>query len=353
MSGKKTKANRAKKQKAQTKKSSSKNRIGLIIVAILILGIIGLISYNLSKSNDKTKSRKHSHSSITAQNKNIFSCKRSPLFPTKHGLKAPYAIDLRQGTDFKGLRIIEARKNGRFLQLPGWDRFGYLGLYCLDDKGNIYTSPLPYVSIDINPPKEQNKILKVDNRTGKMDVFMNLPSTKPPDAKNPFGVIGLEFDCTTKSIYATSVAGSTYKNEAGKIFQINPETKKILDTYDNLDAMGVTIFAGKSGRRLYIGLARKPEVYSIGLNEKGGFKDDLRFEFSLKDVNGGSDVKAHRMRIKDDIMTIKAREFSYSLISASVSMRTIYKYKYNADKDKWEFLELHSENPNAHLNNNL
>jgi len=353
MSGKKIKANRAKKRKAPTKKSSSKKRTGLLIVSILILGILGIIAFGLSKSKGGKKGKKHSNTSISKQNKVISSCKRSPLFPTKHGMKAPFAVDLRQGTEFRGLRIIEARRNGKYLQLPGWDKFGYLGLYSLDDKGNIFTNPLPYVSIDINPPKEQNRILKVDARTGEMSVFMNLPSTNPPSAKNPFGVIGLEYDCTTKSLYATSVAGSTYRKEYGKIFQINPDTKKILDTYDNLDAMGVTIFAGNTGRRVYIGLARKPEVYSIGLDEQGGFKDDLRFEFSLKDVPGGTDVKAHRMRINDNIMTLKAREFSYSLISASVSMRTIFKYKYNPNKDKWEFIELHSENPNAHLNNKL
>ncbi len=353
MSGKKTKAKRAIKQKVKAKKSNSKKRTGLLIVSILIFGILGLIAFGLSKSKGGKKEKKHSNTSISKQNKVISSCKRSPLFPTKHGMKAPFAVDLRQGTAFRGLRIIEARRNGKYLQLPGWDKFGFLGLYTLDNKGNIFTAPMPYVSIDINPPKEQDRILKVDARTGRMSVFMNLPFTKPPSAKNPFGVIGLEYDCTTNSLYATSVAGSTYKKEYGKIFQINPDTKIILDTYDNLDAMGVTIFAGKTGRRIYIGLARKPEVYSIGLDEQGGFKHDLRFEFSLKDVSGGADVKAHRMRIKDNVMTLKAREFSYSLITASVSMRTIYKYKYNPEKDKWEFIELHSENPNAHLNNNL
>ncbi len=353
MSGKKTKAKRAKNKKAPSKKSGSKKRTGLFIVSILILGIIALIAFGLSKSKGEKKGKKHSNTSISQQNKVISSCKRSPLFPTKHGMKAPFAIDLRQGAEFRGLRIIEARRNGKYLQLPGWDKYGYLGLYTLDDKGNIYTSPMPYVSIDINPPKEQNKILKVDSRTGEMNVFMSLPFTKPPSPKNPFGVIGLEYDCTTKSLYIASIAGSTYKKEYGKVFQINPDTKKILDTYDNLDVMGVAIFAGKTGRRVYVGLARKPEVYSIGLDDKGGFKDDLRFEFSLKDVPGGADVKALRMRIKDNIMTLKSREFSYSLITASVSMRIIYTYKYNLEKDKWEFIELHSENPNAHLNNNL
>ncbi len=353
MSGKKTKAARAKKQKKQSKnKLDKKRKTGLFIVSLLIIAIVGILTYNLTNKSQNTKPNKH-HKANISNNTSIISCKRSPLFPKRHGLNPPYAIDLRQGTEFRGLRIIEAKRNGKTLQLPGWDSYGFLGLYTLDDKGNIYTAPMPYVSININPPNEQNRILKVDSGTGEMYVFMQLPSETPPNAKNPFGVIGLEFDCETKSLYATSVAGSTYKNESGKIFQINPSTKAIKDTYKNLDVMGITIFHGKTGKRIYIGLARKPEIYSIGLNENGGFKDDLRYEFSLENVPGGSNVKAHRMLIKDNIMTLKTREFSYSLISASVSMRIIYKFKYNPANDKWEFLELQSDNPNAHLNNNL
>lgn len=347
MSGRKNKKRKIKNQAPKTK-----NRLGLIIVSLLIFFIVGLFAYNTINTSNKSNKR-HNKTSQKFNNKSISSCEKSPLFPTKHGLKAPFAIDLRQGNMFKGLRIIEGKQNGKSMQLPSWDDFGFLGLYTLDDKGNIYTSPMPYVSIDINPPKDQNKILIVNSRTGIMTPFIELPSTNPPSAKNPFGVIGFEFDCTTKSLYATSLAGSSYKQESGKIFQINPSAKKILNTYDNLDVMGLVIHVGKKGRRLYLGLARKPEVFSVGLDETGNFMDDLRFEFSLKDVPGGSNVKAHRFIIKDNIMTIKAREFNFTLISSSVPMRSIYRYKYNNNTDKWVFIDLKSENPFAHLSNKL
>ncbi len=341
MSGRKAKLKKKNLQKAkqQAKNSKKQKRFAIYIVAIIIIALLGLIAYNLIPDNNSSK--KHDKISFHS-NKTIKSCFRSPVFPMQYGLKAPYAVDLRQNAENMGLKIIEA-KTGKSIQLPGWKNFGYLGLYTLDNHGNIYTSPAPYVSIDINPPKEQNKILIVDGKTGDMTVFMDLPSKNPPTPKNPFGVIGLAFDCETKSLYATSIAGSTFRDESGKVFQIDPRSRKIINIFDNHDVMGLAIFRGKRGKRLYLGMARKPEVFSVGLDEKGGFKDDLRFEFSLKDVPGGSNLKAHRIKIKEDRMTLKTREFSYTLIAASNSMRTIFTFDYNPSKDKWEFVELHPE----------
>ena len=332
---------RKNKQKKKTVKthSNKKRTIGLIIVTVIIIIIMGLISYNLVNKQELVKKKLHKPTS----NKSISSCRRSPAFPMKYGLKAPYAIDLRQGIENMGLKIMEAKIDGKVLKLPEWDDFGYLGLYTIDNKGNIYTSPLPYVSIDINPPKEQNKILIVDSKTGEMTIFMNLPSKNSPNSKNPFGVIGFTYDCNTKSLYATSVAGSTFEDESGKIFQIDPETKEIKSSCNNKDVMGITIFQGKSGKRMYLGMARKPEIYSVSLNDNGGFNNDLRFEFSLVDAPGGGYHKAHRIQIKNNVMTLKAREFSYTLIAASNSLRSIYTYKYNSNFDKWEFIEVHNE----------
>jgi len=340
MSGKKIKVKRKQQRitKHQSKKNPKRKSIALIIVVVLVVGVLGLIAYNLIP---RSKIKRHT-ASLNIDNKSIYSCLRSPVFPAKYGLKPPYAIDLRQSNESMGLKIMEA-KTGKTIQLPEWRNFGYLGLYTLDNYGNIYTSPVPYVSIDINPPEKQNKVLIVDNKTGKMAEFMKLPSKHSPSPNNPFGVIGLAFDCETKSLYASSIAGSSFKDESGKVFQIDPATKKVIKTLDNHDVLGITIFSGKSGKRMYLGMARKPEIYSVGLDETGGFKNDLKYEFSLKDVPGGANLKAHRIKIKNNRMTLKAREFSYTLIAASNTMRTIYTFDYNPYTDKWKFVELHPE----------
>jgi hypothetical protein len=328
------------KKTKHIKKSKPKtNKKGLYIVGFLIIAIVGIIIYGfLSAKPSRAKNRQ----SMSAGNKALVDCTRNPSFPEKNGLKPPYAIDLKQDMQNKGLKIIEA-STGKVLKLPGWDGFGYLGLYTMDNNGNIYTSPVPYISLDHNPPAEQNKILRVDDETGEMKEFVRLTSVNPPTQKNPYGVIGLGFDCETKSLYATSVAGSSYEKETGKVFQIDPQTGKILDTFDDFDALGIALFVGVDGKRAYFGYARKPEIYSVGINDKGGFKNDLRFEFSLVDVPNGSYNKAHRIKIEDDVMVLKTREFSYTLITASDVMRTVYKFRYNTDNAKWEFLELAEE----------
>jgi len=336
-----------KKNKVQKKKhktNSSKKIIGLTIVSIIIIAIFALIIFNLI---DNKKPKRHkiskSNTTITNDNKTINSCKRQPAFLKTYGLRSPYAIDTRQGNESMGIKIVEASRGGKVLQLPSWDDFGYIGLYTIDNLGNIYTSPTPHVSIDINPPKEQNKILVIDTKTGIMSEFLKLSSKNTPDAKNPFGVFGLEFDCSTNSLYATSISGSTHKDESGKIYQINTKNKKIISSYSNIDVLGIGLFSGAKGKRIYLGLARKPEIYSIGLNDSGGFNNDLKFEFSLLNVPGGGYHKAHRIKFKNGIMTLKTREFSYSLIAASSSMRTIYTFKYNLNNNKWDFIELVNE----------
>ncbi len=229
------------------------------------------------------------------------------------------------------------------MKLPEWESFGYLGLYALDNLGNIYTSPFPYVSIDINPPAEQNKVLIVHSADGKMEEFIRLKSKNPPTPKNPFGVVGLAFDCDTKSLYATSLSGSTYKDESGAVYQISTENRKVLSKYEGLDVLGVGIFQAKYGKRLYMGVARKPEIYSIGLNDDGSFSDDIRFEFSLMDAPGGGLENAHRIVFKGNRMMLKARTFNYTLMIASDNLRTIYTYDYDVNSDKWNFVEAREE----------
>ncbi|MGE5357283.1 MAG: hypothetical protein ACM3PT_13710 [Deltaproteobacteria bacterium] len=321
------------------KNNSTTRKFGLYIAGVLILAIIGIIFFTLLKPGTSRSENRHL---MNSGNMAIVQCMKNPSFPQKFGLNPPYAIDLKQDMFSKGMKIIEAT-TGKILQLPGWDSFGYLGLYTRDDVGNIYTSPVPYVSIKFNSPEDQNRILRVDNNTGVMQEFIRLPSVNKPTQKNPYGVIGLGFDCETKSLYATSVSGSSFDKETGKVYQINPVTKEIIDTYDDFDALGIALYVGVDGKRAYLGHARKPDIYSVGINEDGSFKNDLRFEFSLVDVPNGSYNKAHRITIQDDVMTLKTREFSYTLITASDVMRTVYKFSYDRNEGKWKFNELAEE----------
>jgi hypothetical protein len=303
---------------------------------ILLLLVIA-VYFVLKIPEGKSKNRKHVD--IEAENINVIQCQKNPYFPQLHSMQPPYAFDLRQGIGNLGMKVIEYN-TGKSLKLPGWEKFGALGLYTVDDEGNLYANPIPYVSMDRDYLARQNIIVKVDGQSGEMTKFLEVGSQNPPTLKNPYGIMGLIYDCSTNSLYASSIAGSTYENESGKIVQINKNTKEILDEINGFDALGLCIFSVIDVKRLYMGGARKPVVYSVGIKKDGSFENDIREEFSHLELTNGSYKKAHRILIDKDVMIVKSLEFSYTLIAATGEMRTEYTYRYNLNKGKWDFIEM-------------
>lgn len=272
-------------------------------------------------------------------------CEHSPSLITTNNLQQPVALDFSQ-RGFTGMRLIEVRQDGsgRVLQLPSWDDAGHLGLYAMDRDGNVYTTPVPHVSLLENPPEQQNKVYKIDSRTGDMKVFVDLPWAKPPSINNPYGALGVTYDCDTESLYVSSIAGSGRKDEVGRIFQVDIRTAEIVDIFEGIDAIGVGVFTTKSGKKLFCGSAREPDIYSIDLNPDGSFAGTPQFVLSLIEQEGGSYDKGHRIRFfKDNRMEIKGIDFNYSLMAASDPMRNIYNFQYDETSDEWKFLEVNKQ----------
>lgn len=272
----------------------------------------------------------------------VRSCAINPSFPEDHGLTPPYFIDLRQ-KGYRGLRIIEYKEEGQMLQLPSWSEYGWLGLYTLDRKGNIYLSPVPHESLKHNPLHEQNRILKLDGHSGQLSPFMDLPQAAPSTLRNPFGAMGLYFDCDNNSLYVSSVAGSDIKSEKGRIYQVDLKSKEIISQLDNVDAIGICTFNTKAGKRLFYGLARKAEIHSVLLDKKGQFTGESRKEFSLLEQEGGAFDKAHKITIKNNQMEIRANAFNFTLAASSDPQTNVYSFSYNRQHDKWEFIQIVTE----------
>lgn len=316
------------KKKKQKKK---KNYFLLLIVGLLVI----LAGYFVTQKSTTQPLPRHYTTG------GVESCRHNPAFIAKVGLKEPVLIDFRQ-KEVSGFQILEAQGAHKVLRMPTWDDAGHLGPYTLDEKGNIYTAAVPYVSLEENPPSEQNKIHIVNTNDGKMKEFFEFKDGIP-DNNNPFGVMGLAYDCETQSLYATSIAGSTFKKSKGVLYKINLKTKKVESKVTGFDAMGIGIYKTSSGKKMYMGATRTPEIFSIGLDEKGNFIGQPAFEFSLAALEGGSYDNAHRIRFKKNEMEIKAIEFSYSLIAASDPLRNIYRFSYDADTDKWNFISVEQQ----------
>ncbi len=320
----------AKAKKNNTKKMGRK-------YVLIIAGLIALTAVFFIRNKKSTKTPV-SVFKIGAADK----CRHNPAFIPKVGLKEPVMIDFRQ-KEVSGFQLIEAKKDGKVVRMPSWDDAGHLGPYTVDEHGNIFTAPVPYVSIFENPPAEQNKIYKVNTNDGKMKEFMAL-TDETPNNDNPFGVMGIAYDCDVHALYATSIAGSTMKAQKGIIYKINPKTREIMAKLEGFDAIGIGIYNTVNGKKLFLGAARTPEIFSVTLDEKGNFVGRPTFEFSLAALEGGSYDNAHRIRfLKDDEMEIKAIEFSYSLIASSDPLRNIYKFTYDKESDTWNNISIEKQ----------
>ncbi len=269
-------------------------------------------------------------------------CKSAPGFINKFRVRSPWAVDLTQHR-FTGLRIREYVEGGRSLQLPSWSLGGHLVSYAIDGDGNIYLTPAPYVSLMDNPPKEQNRVYRVNSESGEMETYINLPGWELLNENNPFGSFGVAYDCETKSLYVSSLAGSTYKEERGTIFQINVSSGEIMNKYQGIDALALSVCNTPKGKRLFFGSARQAEIRSLGLDKNGDFKGDLYRECSMIHQKGGGMDKAVRIRFPEPkIMEVKAMEFSYSLIASSDPLRNVYIFKMD-EEGKWQFHEMYKQ----------
>lgn len=274
---------------------------------------------------------------------NVTACLAGPAFTADLGLQSP-AIDTSQVLA-TGLVIREPFENGRYYQHETWDDAGNVGPFTYDGTGTIYVGPTPLASLQTNPTAEQNWIYRVDTLTAVMEKYIELPWPLPPSGANPFGIIGLTYDCDTDSLYAATVAGSTAQEEVGSIYQVNLKNGEIISQLDKTDAIGLGIFNGTEGKRLYYGSARAPEVYSISLDASSGeIYGEPRLEFSLAAQPGGSFDNANRIQFTTDgKMVVKGNEFSYSLQVASDPQRNIYTFQHEPPDDSWTFLNVQQQ----------
>lgn len=270
-------------------------------------------------------------------------CQGLPHFALAAGFSGQMILSTSE-RQVKGLILLELSPTpdaSRAFQDPSWDDAGYLGPIVIERDGNVYVAPVPRISLVDNPPEKQNIIYRIDTDTGVMSEFLNLPAPALPSPTNPFGALGLAYDCDTHSLYAASVAGSTREQELGRLYRIDLSTGQAAAQFDNVDAMGIGVFIGAHGKRLYFGSARVAEVRSIALDARGDFSGEPRTEFSIIGLSGGRDEKARRMRFDSaGGLLLYGVEFNFNLVATSEPAQTLYRFRYNASQDSWDLLSI-------------
>ena len=317
------------------------NKIIQLFILIALLLISGFVYYFLTK--DSSQNTIGNSLPVNFKLGIVNNCRQIPAFIKALKMQQP-AIDSKQQGHNGGLLIRDITNLNHVWQHQSWSQSGYIGAFDRDNKGNIYVAPSPYLSLQVNPPHLQNQLYLIDNNTAQMSLLMKLPSTKTPNNKNPFGAMGLFYDCDTNSLYVSSLAGSLPTQENGVIYQIDLASHKVISKLEHTDVIGIGVFNTMKGKRLFLGSARKPHIYSIPLDEKGRFIGTKRYEISLSEIKGGDTTVAKKILFKKVAnkyqMIIKETEFGFRLMAESNPNRKKYHFQYSISKDKWIFKQI-------------
>lgn len=225
----------------------------------------------------------------------------------------------------------------RIYQHPSWKSAGFLGSIIFDEAGNIYVAPLPVVNSLHNPPDEKNTIYKIDHASGVMDKLVALPVESKYDPRNPFGIVGMTYDCDTKSLYVSTLEGSDENNENGKIFSVNLATGKSELIVDHTDALGLAVFVLQGQKKLFYGSARTSKIFTINLAHDHAADSTAIPVISIGGLGPRGDDKARKLKFSSDgKLHINAVEFDYNLIAPTVKQEMVFTYVFNAEKNEWQ-----------------
>ena len=270
-------------------------------------------------------------------------CRAGPRFQTALGLSRQ-AASATSLTDIKGLAILDPTGNngtGSLYQHETWDDAGFLGPFITDRQGNIYTAPVPLVSLVDNPLEQQNRIYRVDTDSQVMSLFSELPPALPFSGANPFGVVGLAYDCGTDSLYATSLAGPTAGQDAGASSTL---ISKLNRCWPNLKAWTrwgwpcSTAWAASGSTTPGVWWPRRA---SSCRTWQGNFVGEPRGEFSFANKATGGRRTIRRIRFTTPgEMTLHTMDFNYSLQVASERKEDVLTYRYDPASDGWTFVKI-------------
>jgi hypothetical protein len=270
-------------------------------------------------------------------------CKTNPSFIQSLGFDPKFSFFSTSEIRTMGLVLLQSDQPGnpnaritKSFQDESWKKGGWLAPILLDESGNIFTAPAPFISILENPVSNNNTIYRVDSKSGKMEEFMRLPFADSINTDNPFGIIGMIYLCEPAILYISSVAGSRRYEENGHIYAIDIKTKKIIDQLDHTDAMGMGISYITGQRKLFFGTGRNSEVLSVNLNSKGKFSGSPQKEFTLENLGARGDDKVRRIRTDQyGNLVIHGIEFNFNLIAPREKQETVYNFYYDDESKKW------------------
>ncbi len=260
------------------------------------------------------------------------SCIRHPNFLNKLKIPQPIAIDLSQ-KQHKGLAFLYGQGLKEVLHLKTWEKFDYFSTYALDFKGNMFLSPMPFISIKEKTFEFQKNIYRLDTNSGKLAVWMCLEEVRAGGA-NPFGVIALAYDCDDHTLWVSAIDETDYEESRGVIYHIDIESKKIIERLDGVDALSLKLVKSEKGKFLLFGGARENLLYALDTKELKVVK-----LFSLPNPN----ERIRKIKVRgQNLLELQTILFSYTLIAESSleDARSYYHLYWSRDDSSWRLSKL-------------
>jgi len=302
----------------------------LPIVAVLLL--LGAASYFLL-FNESSSVKVEQKIALEDFDK-VRGCSKLPPFLLKAGIRYP-VIDLSQ-MNYKGIAFLYGSKLSKVAHAKSWERFDALGTYTIDNRGNLYLTPNPFISITPATFNLQKAIYKLDGESGKLERWMVFDDVAPT-ANNPYGLISILYDCKDGTLWASAIDKSGFKGSRGRIYHIDPKSQEVLETINNFDALTLAWLYTKKSRYLLLGSALDNGVYVLAFKD-GKVSHTPHKLFELPNP------KLHVRKIKvtgKNSLYLEAIKFSYSLIAeTNKKQRTHYSAKYDSKTKKWIITEL-------------
>jgi hypothetical protein len=256
-------------------------------------------------------------------------CSSPPRFLQQLGIKQPVVIDLSQQR-FKGIAFHHGKNMEKTYHPKEWGNLESFGTYALDEQGNIYLAPMPYISISENTFELQKNIYKLDSITGKIAIFMHLDDVLP-STNNPYGVYTLVYDCEDKTLWVATLDKTDYQHQKGVIYHIDIESKKILQRIEGFDALTLNILQTKKSKYLLAGSAKDSGLYAYTI-DRGLLSSKPVKLFSLPNPN----EHIRKIKIKADYLQLQAIPFSYTLVAqATKEYRVIYDAEWDNSLSQW------------------
>lgn len=263
----------------------------------------------------------------------VTSCAGKPKFLNKLGFDGEVTFSTN-AEGVRGLLMVGATSANSdavsSYQHQSWSRAGFLDAFVFDQNGNGFFAPSPRTGLGVDVPQNQDQIFKLNSRDGELASFVTLSSAAPASPENPFGVLGLAYDCASQSLYAATVMGSTNANPVGRIFRIDTGTGEIVGQRENVDAYGLAVRATANGRQLIFGSPHDSAVRALDIDANGNFQGDPRTIATLQDP-----LRARKISFpNENEMLVQGAEFNFANVAIPTETET--RLTYDAASDKWQ-----------------